>query len=183
VRLRAVSALLAAAVPAVLATGCSGASTAGANGVRQWARGDRPLAAPVAGPTLAGGRLDTASLRGQVVVLNFWASWCPPCQDEAATLQQVYTDTKADGVAFVGVDVRDDRAAARTFTRTHRVGYPSVFDPSSETLLGFRRPALPTSPPTTLVLDRSGRVAAMVVGAADFTVLEPLVTRVAAERA
>jgi thiol-disulfide isomerase/thioredoxin len=178
-----VSALSAAAVLAALVTGCSGASTASADGVRQWARGDRPLAAPVAGPTLTGGRLDTASLRGRVVVLNFWASWCPPCQDEAATLQQVYADTQKAGVAFVGVDVRDDRAAARTFTRTHSVGYPSVFDPSSETLLAFRRPVLPTSPPTTLVIDRSGRVAAMVVGAADFTVLEPLVTTVAAEGA
>ena len=176
---RAVGVALAAGA---LVAGCAGASASGQPGLREWAPGHRPVAPAVTGSTLDGQPYAAAAARGKVVVLNFWASWCPPCQDEAATLQQVYADTKGAGVTFLGVDVRDDRAAARSFTRAHGVAYPSIFDPSSETLLAFREPTLPTSPPTTLVIDRAGRVAAMIAGAAPFTTLEPLVTRVAAER-
>ncbi|MFL6140144.1 MAG: TlpA family protein disulfide reductase [Frankiaceae bacterium] len=171
---------LAVLAAGALTTGCGGASAA-QDGLREWSPGQRPVAPAVTGSTLDARPYDSAAARGKVVVMNFWASWCPPCQDEAATLQQVYADTKGSGVTFVGVDVRDDRSAARSFARAHGITYPSIFDPSSETLLAFRKPTLPTSPPTTLVIDREGRVAAMIAGAATFTRLEPLVRRVAAE--
>jgi thiol-disulfide isomerase/thioredoxin len=177
---RGVAALgCAVALSAVAA--CGGSSAVGASGVREWAPGDRPAAPQLSGTTLAGAAYDTAADRGKVLVVNFWASWCPPCRDEAPALRQIYADTKAKGVRFLGVDVRDERTQARTFTRAHGIGYPSLFDPSSETVLAFRHPVLPTSPPTTLVIDRAGKVAAMFVGEARYTVLAPVVRRVAAE--
>ena len=113
----------------------------------------------MSGRTLDGVYLDLASLRGKVVVLNFWASWCAPCIAEAPNLNSVYAKTKASGVEFVGVDIKDDRTAAKSFQRNKHVLYPSLFDQDGLLLLKFRGQA-PQSPPTTLIFDRQGRVAA-----------------------
>ena len=121
--------------------------------------GDREPAPALSGTTLEGKQLDLSSYRGKVVVLNFWASWCAPCRAEARNLNSVYDQTKALGVEFVGVDIKDDRTAALAFQRSKKVEYPSLFDQSGSLLLRFRGTA-PQSPPTTLILDREGRVAA-----------------------
>lgn len=121
--------------------------------------GDREPAPRLEGTTLEGEQLDLASYRGKVVVLNVWASWCAPCRAEARNLNSVYAQTKASGVEFVGLDIKDDKTAARAFQRSKQVEYPSLFDPSGTLLLRFRGTA-PQTPPTTLILDRQGRVAA-----------------------
>jgi thiol-disulfide isomerase/thioredoxin len=144
--------------------------------------GHRHAADAVSGTTLAGTPLDLASLRGKIVVVNFWSSDCGPCHGEAQGFNQVARDDASKGVAFVGIDERDDKASARHFEQSQRVPYPSIFDPSAQLTLAFPGSA-PSSTPATLVLDRQGKIAARVNGAMEYTQLNALVNHLIAEPA
>ncbi len=122
---------------------------------------DRVAAPAVSGKTVDGGQLSLASLKGKVVVLNVWGSWCDPCRAEAPNLAAVAKSTAAKGVQFVGINTRDyDTAQAKSFERSFDITYPSFFDPDGTLLLKFPRGSLPPqSIPTTLILDRQGRIA------------------------
>ncbi len=181
------------AAVALVASGCVGHSavdasagndkryTAGGGGLTRVPADSRRPAPEVTGELLDGSSFDLRSVRGQVVVLNFWASWCGPCREEADGLQAVYDATKAEGVRFVGINYRDHRSTADAFVRTHRVTYPSLFDQPGRTALAFRGTLPPNATPTTLVLDRKGRVAARVLGAVTYSRLLVLVRSVLAE--
>jgi thiol-disulfide isomerase/thioredoxin len=144
--------------------------------------GDRARPDAVTGTLLDGTSFDLASWRGKVVVVNFWGSWCPPCRDEADALEQVYKDTEPRGVQFLGIDTRnDDVPRALAFMRKHGVTYPSLSDPSN--LLALRFPGVPPSAiPTTLVLDRQGRIAARHSGSILYTQLRDVVAKALAEK-
>ena len=135
-----------------------------------------------AGTTLDGKPFDVAQHRGQVVVVNVWGSWCPPCIVEAPGLQAVHALTAKDGVVFIGVDTKDNTAAAQAHERRFGVTYPSITDNGGRVLLQLRGSLPPTATPSTLVLDRRGRVAARVVGRVDRIVLRGLVEDAVAER-
>jgi len=139
----------------------------------------RRPAPPLAGTTLTGHKIDLASLHGQVVVINFWGSWCAPCRAESSGLQHSFQANRARQVAFLGVDERDGLAAARSFTRDKGVTYPSLFD--SDGTLVSRWPA-GSAIPFTFVVDRRGRIATRFTGAVLPTDLQPAVTRVADEQ-
>jgi peroxiredoxin len=79
-------------------------------------------------PTLDGGRLSSAELHGSPVVLNFFASWCAPCREEAPLLERTWQTYKDRGVRFVGVDIRDTPSDARRFVREFGLSYPIVRD-------------------------------------------------------
>ncbi|MGH3600882.1 MAG: TlpA family protein disulfide reductase [Pseudonocardiaceae bacterium] len=118
--------------------------------------------------------------RNQVVVLNIWGSWCGPCRSEAAELVRVATVTAAQGVQFVGIDVRDSRQAGADFDRDFGLTYPSIFDPPGRTL--FALSGIPRSVvPLTIVLDRRHRVAAVFLHAVRAQDLQPVVQRIVRE--
>jgi peroxiredoxin len=96
-------------------------------------------------------------------------------------LQQVYDATRARGVAFLGIDVRDSRDAAKDFVIDHKVTYPSIFDPAMRTMIAFGGQYPTTVIPSTLVLDRGHRVAAVFLRELLADDLQPVVQRLATE--
>jgi thiol-disulfide isomerase/thioredoxin len=174
---------VALAAAAVLLAGCSGATDAvagqnyrsGDGTVRWLAPSSRHAPVELRGTTLSGTRFDLRSLRGRVVVVNVWASWCPPCIAEAPALQQVHEQTQGEGVAFVGIDNESDVAAARAHERRFGVTYPSIGSDGGRVLLSLRGTLPPVATPSTLVLDRQGRVAARVLGRVSADTLSGLV--------
>ncbi|MFZ0834066.1 MAG: TlpA disulfide reductase family protein [Mycobacterium sp.] len=139
----------------------------------------------LAGPSLMdpAKTLSLDDFRGQVVVVNIWGQWCGPCRAEVPELQQVYDATQPDGVAFLGIDVRDNnRDAARDFVIDRKVTYPSIYDPAMRTMLAFGGKFPTTVIPSTLVLDRQHRVAAVFLRELLAEDLLPVVQRLAAEQ-
>jgi len=101
-----------------------------------------------------GGTVALASLRGKPVVLNFWASWCPPCKSEAAALEAAYRHYRTQGVVFLGIDYHDVSGDARTFLSHHGVTYTTLQDGSGK--VGDRYGL--TGVPETYFVDRQGRL-------------------------
>jgi thiol-disulfide isomerase/thioredoxin len=182
---RAALAVLAAC--ALVATGCStsgqGTGTSGyvsgSGAVTLLAPADRNPAPDLEGTTLDGASLALDDYSGQVVVINVWASWCPPCRSEASDLVAAARSLAAENVQFVGIDTRDTDANARSFVRDAGVTYPSIVDPHGQTLLGFDPSLAAVALPSTLVLDAQHRVAARVLGPITATTLRDLVLDVA----
>lgn len=134
----------------------------------------------LSGPTLDGSTLDLASLRGKVVVLNSWASWCEPCKKEIPDFVALSKSVDPAKVVVVGLNVSDDPAAATAFATEYAISYPSVVDESGDVLATV--PGVPPKAlPSTVVIDGSGRIAARVIGAADPAELARIVADVSAE--
>ncbi|ASO18129.1 thiol-disulfide isomerase/thioredoxin [Actinoalloteichus hoggarensis] len=144
---------------------------------------ERQLAPDISGDDLMseGEQIGIGDFEDEVVVLNIWGSWCGPCRLEASHLQYVYEETAEDGVAFLGINVRDNvRSAPMDFVSNLGITYPSIYDPSGRSLLGLR--GFPrTAVPATIILDRSHRVAAVLLDEVLTEDLLPIVAEIAAE--
>ncbi|GCE43307.1 Thiol:disulfide oxidoreductase related to ResA [Rhodococcus wratislaviensis] len=145
---------------------------------------DRGTIGTVSGPDLMteGKTTSLDDFEGQVVVLNVWGQWCGPCRGEANDLEQVYEETKDQGVSFLGINVRDNQQdKAQDFVIDNKVSYPSIYDPAMRTMIALGQ-NYPTSViPTTIVLDRHHRVAAVFLKELLTEDLKPVVERVAQE--
>ncbi|MFC0448750.1 TlpA disulfide reductase family protein [Rhodococcus jostii] len=145
---------------------------------------DRGTIGTVTGPDLMteGKTTSLDDFEGQVVVLNVWGQWCGPCRGEADDLEQVYEETKDQGVSFLGINVRDNQQdKAQDFVIDNKVSYPSIYDPAMRTMIALGQ-NYPTSViPTTIVLDREHRVAAVFLKELLVEDLKPVVERVAQE--
>ncbi|MEV5412415.1 TlpA disulfide reductase family protein [Thermopolyspora sp. NPDC052614] len=183
--------LIAALAMAALAGCAGGQGTADPSGDTRFVAGDgrvqlfdaaqRKPAPAFEGETLEGGATSLADRKGKVVVLNFWASWCAPCRSEAPTLKDIAARTKAQGVEFLGVDFKDRKADALAFQRARQLGYPSIYDQPGRIALSFQGTVPPAAIPSTLVIDRQGRVAARALGEVKHSELLDVVTKVSGE--
>lgn len=135
--------------------------------------------------TTNGSTISSDDYVGSVLVVNFWFAACPPCRYEAPDLAEISEKYAADGVQFLGINVYDEREVANSFEREFAIQYPSILDVSTgELRLAFSGQLPPNGVPTTIIVDRSGRVAARLSGAIlDRAVFEEMIESVLAEPA
>lgn len=174
---RQMMALLAVACAVMILPACGTSSSSASDTGTGYVAGDgsavilsdaeRKPAPALSGETLDGGQWSLADHAGEVVVANVWASWCAPCRAEAPTLEQVSQQRLADGVQFVGINVRDTDASAQAFVVRYGITYPNLVDSNGSLQLAFRDTLPPQAIPSTVFIDRQGRVAARVLGEID----------------
>ena len=143
----------------------------------------RTVAPDVSGATLDGTQFDLKSLRGKVVVLNVWGSWCPPCRAEMPALQRVYQQEKTKDVQFVGLDTQDTTNNAQAFVKSVSVTYPSIVDPNGDLVLRFSGILPPSATPSTVVIDKEGRIAARAISSVTEADLHAMIDPVLGESA
>ncbi|WMX46518.1 TlpA family protein disulfide reductase [Streptomyces roseicoloratus] len=154
-------------------------------GIATVAKGERKPVNELAGETLDGKRLDVAGFKGKVVVLNVWGSWCAPCRAEAPHFAKVSEEYRAKGVEFVGINTRDfQKSNAVNFESDYGITYPSLYDPAGKLILGgFPKGSLPPQAiPSTIVLDKQGKIAARSLMALDEARLKSVIDPLVAEK-
>jgi thiol-disulfide isomerase/thioredoxin len=194
-RIRPAIAVTAGAVAVILTaalTACSTASdtaTTESQGyvsndgtVAEWDPDQRGDPVEFTGTVENGDTVTSDDYTGQVLVVNFWYASCPPCRAEAADLQALNSQYAGQGVSFLGVNVRDEPDTAIAFSRTFGITYPSVIDTKGATSLAFAGKFAANAVPTTLVLDKTGRPAARILGQlASRSILDTLIAETLTE--
>ena len=179
---RTVTALLATVVVLATSAACTtaGVDQTGSNGyvsgdgtITLIAPADRKPAPTLQGDKLGGGTLDTADYAGRTLVLNVWGAWCGECRGEAKDL--VEASRQLPDTAFVGIDTRDRDSLALAYVRRFGVPYPSLVDQDSKLLLNFYGVVAANAIPSTLVIDRAGKLAAVITGPTTTSTLVGLV--------
>ncbi len=191
---RAVSFAATVAAAAFVLTACGSGGTSGGSGdtnfvtgtdgIATVAQGERAAAPDLSGPTIDGKQLDVADYKGKIVVINVWGSWCGPCRLEAKNFVAVSADLKDQGVQFVGINTRDTSTGpAVAFEKQYGVTYPSLYDPTGKLMLRFKKGTLnPQAIPSTLVIDRQGKIAARTLQALSEDNLRKMLKPVLAEK-
>jgi thiol-disulfide isomerase/thioredoxin len=182
------------AVAALVLSACSSGGTSGgsgntnfitgSDGIATVKKGDRQAAPDLSGKTIDGKTLDTADYKGKILVVNVWGSWCSPCRAEADNLVQVAKATADKDVQFVGLNTRDTSTEpAVAFEKKYAVPYPSLYDPTGKLMLRFKKGTLnPQAIPSTIVIDRDGKIAARALQALSEDKLREMLDPVIAEK-
>jgi cytochrome c biogenesis protein CcmG, thiol:disulfide interchange protein DsbE len=124
-------------------------------------RGETPPAPPLSLPSLDGGKeIQLADYRGKGVILNFWASWCEPCKEEAPMLQRAWEEGRDDGLVVLGVNAQDFERDARRFVARYGLTYPILHDGPGSSLGRYGLQGFPE----TWWIDRNGRLVAYAQG-------------------
>ncbi len=183
---RSVLAVLCALVLTASLAACTGSSTSNTYRFTSATKtgalmpvGQRKAAPDFTGSLLAGGHTSLKANAGKVTVVNFWASWCGPCKVETPQFALLSKQVQKQGVAFLGIDTKDDKANAQTFVQQNGVGYPIVYDQQGRTAITLGN--IPANLPFTVLVDRKGRVAAVYFGGLTVADLRPPIQRLVAE--
>jgi thiol-disulfide isomerase/thioredoxin len=183
-----------AAVAALVLSACGSGGTSGGagnsnyvsgkDGISTVAKGSRDTAPDLSGKTIDGKQLDVADYKGKVVVLNIWGSWCPPCRAETPNLVKVAKETAGQGVQFVGINTRDPSTSLATaFEKQQGIPYPSLYDRTGKLMLRFKKGTLnPQTIPSTIIIDRDGKIAARTLQALSEDKLHEMLDPVLAEK-
>jgi cytochrome c biogenesis protein CcmG, thiol:disulfide interchange protein DsbE len=169
--------LAAAVFLSLLAVSCKDGASAG-----KAASGAPPKPATVGAPadfqlaSVDGRKLGPKSFHGQVVVVDFWATWCMPCRLQAEILEPVYRDLKGRGVQFLAANVGETPEDVKKFLKDKPFPYPVLLDPDQEvaTRMGF------VGLPTLMVVDKRGKISYLQTGIADGDTLRELIKKAGA---
>ena len=175
--------IVALLILAITLTGCSGGGTSSSeesfvsgDGSTTFIKiSDRKIAPAITGMTLSGNQYTYT--KDKVAVVNVWASWCAPCRAEAPTLAALAN--KYSDVAFIGILTRDNPATAEAFQRRFKLPYPTIIDDSI--LIGFKGSLPANAIPSTVILDKNGKVAARISGTVTVAALSELIEKVSKE--
>ncbi len=182
---RGVPAIAVAALLLVLVSGCVETPTiqtepgqnyvSGDGAVTEFSIDNRGDPIEFAGMTDQRTPVTSDQYRGEILVVNFWYASCPPCRLEAPWLEELSQQYAAEGVQFLGVNIRDGAETSRAFAAKFVITYPSIIDTDGQVALAFAGQASPAAVPTTLVLDREGKVASRIVGLIEKSTLDSLI--------
>lgn len=154
---------------------------AGDGSVTEYAKESRKPPVTFTGTLYDGTQVSSGDFAGHVTVLNFWFAACAPCRVEAPELEALHTEFTSQGVTFYGVNLRDEKGTAEAFEQSFNLTYPSFNDKDGRVLQALSGTVPPGAVPTTLVLDKQGRVASRVLGQLEKGTLKALITSAAAE--
>ena len=147
---------------------------AGDGSVQEYGPESRTEPVQLSAVSYDGTKIDSASWAGQVTVLNFWYAACAPCRIEAPHMVELSAEFKGRA-EFLGINVRDEKEAAEAFERTFGIKYPSVQDTEGAVQLAMTKYVPLQAVPTTLVLDKQGRVSSRILGVAEKPTLKALI--------
>ena len=111
-------------------------------------------------PMLTGGIAALSDFKGRIVILNFWATWCPPCRAEMPSMEKLYNRFKDQGLEILAVDIGEDESTVRRFINSSKYTFPVLLDTNNRISNAYGIEAIPTS----YILDREGKIIARVVG-------------------
>lgn len=123
-----------------------------------------------------GKTVDLKNYKNRIVVLNVWGSWCGPCRKEAKELQELYVKNKESGVEFIGINIRDSKVSAEKFISNFGITYPNIFDRDGIKLLGFKDTLPANAIPSTVLIDKNGKVAARQLGPIDRALVQGFIS-------